>query len=204
MTDCFALLNEPRRPWLDASLLKQKFLALTAEVHPDRVHAGTDAEKRAAQARYTELNAAYNCLMDPKQRLLHLLELESGKKPEQVQTIPPRLMNFFMEISRLCREIDFFLAQKTKTASPLLQVQLFQQGEEWSNRLAELRQRLRPLQDELDGELERLDKAWDCASLSNPSARPVLLQRLEELYRLISYVTRWNAQIQERVIQLAL
>jgi len=45
MTDYFALLDEPRRPWLDVSSLKQKFLARSSEVHPDRgvrVGAGFD------------------------------------------------------------------------------------------------------------------------------------------------------------------
>jgi hypothetical protein len=39
MQDAFALLNEPRRPWLEAEALKQKFLALSSAVHPDRVSA---------------------------------------------------------------------------------------------------------------------------------------------------------------------
>ena len=38
MTDAFALLSEPRRPWLDAEALKARFLPLSAAVHPDRVH----------------------------------------------------------------------------------------------------------------------------------------------------------------------
>ena len=58
MTDYFALLNEPRRPWLDPEPLKDKFLALSATVHPDRVHNLGAAERAAAQERYTELNAA--------------------------------------------------------------------------------------------------------------------------------------------------
>ena len=37
MADYFALLDEPRRPWLDPEELKAKFHALTATVHPDRV-----------------------------------------------------------------------------------------------------------------------------------------------------------------------
>ena len=36
MTDCFALLGEPRCPWLDAEALKSRFLVLSAEAHPDR------------------------------------------------------------------------------------------------------------------------------------------------------------------------
>jgi hypothetical protein len=38
MNDCFALLNEPRRPWLDSEALKQRFVSLSAELHPDRTH----------------------------------------------------------------------------------------------------------------------------------------------------------------------
>ena len=34
MTDAFALLDEPRRPWLDAGALKQKFLPISSAAHP--------------------------------------------------------------------------------------------------------------------------------------------------------------------------
>ena len=81
MTDCFALPAEPPRPWLDADALKAKFLARSAEVHPDRVHSAPEAERAAAQERYTALNAAFNTLREPKDRLQHLLELELGAKP---------------------------------------------------------------------------------------------------------------------------
>ena len=63
MIDCFALLNEARRPWIDPELLKQKFLTLSAEAHPDRVHNASEPEKRAAQQRYTELNADQKLLV---------------------------------------------------------------------------------------------------------------------------------------------
>ena len=76
MADYFALLNEPRRPLLDADLLKQKFLALASDAHPDRAHNASESEKAEVTQRYAQLNAAYNCLAEPKLRLLHLLELE--------------------------------------------------------------------------------------------------------------------------------
>ncbi len=97
MNDCFALFDERRRPWIDPDLLKQKFLARSAEFHPDRVHSASTQERRAAQERYTELNTAYNCLRDPKERLAHLLELERGAKPTQVQDIPSGLMSLSLE-----------------------------------------------------------------------------------------------------------
>ena len=78
MTDYFALLDEPRRPWLEPEALKTKFLKLAAEIHPDRKHGAGKIEKAAANRSYAELNAAFNCLAEPKLRLLHLLELERG------------------------------------------------------------------------------------------------------------------------------
>src|SRR5690242_10840656 len=110
MTDNFLLLDEPRRPWLDAEALKQKFLARSAEVHPDRAHNASAAEKLAANQRYTALNAAYNCLREPKDRLRHLLELELGKKPSDLTDVPEDLMGLFFEAGKTFRETDAFLA----------------------------------------------------------------------------------------------
>src|SRR6266536_2692354 len=111
MTDCFALLGEPRRPWIDPEALKLKFLALAAEVHPDRVHRATPLEKQAATQRYAELNAAYRCLCEPKERLFHLLELECGIKPDDVHPISPAAMDASLEVSHLCRAADASLAE---------------------------------------------------------------------------------------------
>src|ERR1017187_6922256 len=131
MTDYFALLNEPRRPWLDPDLLKQKFLALAAGIHPDRIHNANELEKAGANRRYAELNAAYHCLAGPKSRLRHLLELKLGAKPKDVQEIPAALADLFAEVATTCRNADVFLAEKGNAVSPLLQVQLFERAQEW-------------------------------------------------------------------------
>src|SRR5260370_11679321 len=128
MIDCFVLLQQPRRPWLDPDALKQKFLSFSANNHPDRVHAASEMEKSGAQQRYAELNAAYQRLRDPKERLQHLLELELGAKPQQVKRIPPELMDVSMEVARLCRQADAFIGEKNRTTSPLLLVQMFERG----------------------------------------------------------------------------
>src|SRR3954469_22469544 len=98
VVDYFKLLNEPRRPWVDPDLLKNKFLAISAELHPDRVHGATAAEKERVQGRYSEVNTAYQTLRDPKLRLAHLLELESGAKPGAIQNAPEDLMDLFMQV----------------------------------------------------------------------------------------------------------
>lgn len=199
MTDYFALLTELRRPWLDADLLKQKFLSLSASVHPDKIHSANDSEKRAAARAFAELNAAYNCLAVPKSRLLHLLELEQGAKPGDVQQIPPALADLFAQVAVLCRDADRFLAEKETTRSPLLQVQLFERGQEWIEKLNALQRKLGAFHEELLAKLRSLDKEWT----GDTSNRAGLLSDLENLYRLFSYFNRWTSQIQERIVQLS-
>jgi len=56
----------------------------------------------AGRTRRTErqtLNAAYQHLLEPKERLRHLLELERGTKPEEARKISAGTMNLFMEVS---------------------------------------------------------------------------------------------------------
>jgi len=204
MTDYFALLREQRRPWIDVDLLKQKFLALSAEVHPDRVHGAGESEKRAAQERYAELNAAYNCLREPKERLVHLLELETGAKPKQVQNVPSDLMDAFMEITNVCRGADAFLAEKTATASPLLKLQLFEREQEWTEKLMKLQGKINSWREELMSRLKEIDSEWEKNRNPGTAERQRLLGSLESQCQLLGYFGRWSAQIQERIVQLSL
>lgn len=200
MTDFFALLNEPRRPWLDADLLKQKFLALAADAHPDRGHNAGESEKAEVTKRYAQLNAAYNCLAEPKLRLLHLLELELGAKPKDIQQIPTALADLFAEVANSCRSADGFLVEKSKATSPLVQVQLFERGQDWVEKLNGLQRKLNDLREKLMGELKSLDTQWVSA---DAGSRRELLPKLDEPYRLFGYFNRWNSQILERVVQLS-
>ncbi|MBM3830923.1 MAG: hypothetical protein FJ406_10360 [Verrucomicrobia bacterium] len=204
MTDCFALLDEPLRPWLDADALKAKFLARSAEVHPDRVHSASEVERIAAQERYTALNAAFTTLREPKDRLHHLLELELGAKPGGLQSTPPELTDLFFEVGRLCRDVDFFLLEKDRADSPLLKVKMFQRAMDWTNQLNALQARLSAKRSELDAELTAMNALWAAAPAEPEARRATLpLPRLEQLYRTISFLSRWSAQLQERVMQLA-
>ena len=206
MTDYFALLDEPRRPWLDPEELKANFLALSARFHPDRMHHAPEAERLAADKRYAELNSAYHCLCDPKRRLEHLLELERGSKPEDVQKVPASAVDLFMEISQVCREADLLLAEKAKLGSPVLKAQWFAKGIHATDRLRSLQERLNAMRDALNTQLMNLNLAWESAPPVGSSARLNMLPggRLEQIYRDLSYLTRWTQQIQERAAQLFL
>ncbi len=203
MSDYFALLGEPRRPWLDPEKLKKKFLTQSSAAHPDRVHGGTEAEKRSAQERYAELNRAYQALRNPKERLQHIFELETGAKPQQVQQVPAELMEFFFIVAQLFKQTDLFLAEKAKTSSPMLQVRLFETAQDWIEKLKAIQQMLGSRQQGLAAELRRIDEHW-AAQERGDSRRDDLLRQLEELYRLFSYYAKWEAQVQERIVQLSL
>ncbi len=205
MPDFFALLDEPRRPWLEADPLKERFFRLSAALHPDRHHGAPDREREAASQRYTELNSAYQTLRDPRARALHLLELESGGPPKDIQRIPPGTMDLFTAIGQTCRDLDVYLAERQAIASPMLKVRLFQRGLEWVETLKALQQRVQQRQSELESALLGLNPAWEsCPPIGAPERAAALpLDRLADTYRGLSYVARWSEQIQERMVRLA-
>jgi DnaJ-domain-containing protein 1 len=206
VVDYFALLNEPRRPWLDPDLLKTKFLNISAQVHPDKVRGDSPEEKQDAQDRYTDLNTAYQTLREPKNRLAHLLELESGQKPPAIQSAPGELMDLFMEIAGACREVDKWVEEKRAEASPLLQVVLFERGQVLGEKLTTLQQIVKQRFEAAEKSLQSLDSAWEAnrPAGNQPEASQLPLHQLEEYYRTFSYLSRWAAQLQERFVQLAL
>lgn len=205
MTDGFALLGLDRRPWLEEENVKARFLALSADCHPDRVHARSAEAKAAAQARFVELNAAYQCLREPRERLRHLLELETGQRPQAIDTAPEGLMDLFLEVGRVCREVDGFLTERARTASPLLRIPFLERDLEWRDRLSALRRRIENSIERLNETLRALDAAWATAPPPGDPARPAALPlaTLDQVYRELSYLTRWRAQLQDRAAQLA-
>jgi curved DNA-binding protein CbpA len=201
--DNFALLNEPRRPWIEPAALRQKYLALSSKFHPDRVHNAPPAERIAADQRYSEINAAYNCLREPKERLRHLLELELGEKPADIQRVPPEMMDSFFEVGKLCKETDRFIAEKGAVASPLLKVQWFERGQEWIERLKSMQQKINVQGDTLLVELQSMNPLWESAATPGAPRDKLPLKRLDEIYRLLGYFGRWSEQLQERIVQLS-
>jgi curved DNA-binding protein CbpA len=203
--DYFALLNEPRRPWLDEQSLKTKFLALSAQAHPDRVHGGGQEQSARANDRYAALNAAYTCLRAPKERLLHLLELELGARPNDVGQIPADVMTLFVQAGQVLRVVDVFLQTRAKAASPLLKARMFEQGMDLTGQLQALGQRIDSRREPLLGELKEMNARWESAPAPGSPGRGAALPlgRLEEIYRRLSYFARWTSQIQERALQIS-
>lgn len=204
VTDYFELLDEPRRPWLDPTSLNKKFLALSSQSHPDRFHNSSESEQQTAGRRFAELNSAYQCLREPELRLRHLLELELGARPPSIQPVPPGLMETFVEVGTLCRQTDAFLEERSKVTSPILKAGMFERGEEWTDKLKAVQQKINFRRDEILTELRNLNSAWESAVDAAPTHHELPLARLEEISRLLGYFARWSEQLQARIVQLSL
>jgi curved DNA-binding protein CbpA len=205
VNDYFALLNQPRRPWLDPEAVRAAFLALSTGIHPDRVHNASPETRAAAQERFAALNAACNCLRDPKERLRHLLHLERGVKPAQLERAPAQRTDFYFELAGVCGETDKFLRAQAPSPAPLLKARSFARALALREELEKFQAELACWRGELEREVQALNAAWEEAP-ENGSARfaALPLDRLEQLYRDLSYVLRWSEQIRERVIRLSL
>lgn len=204
--DFFALLGEPRRPWIDSEPLKERFIALSTPHHPDRVHDAPEAERKAANDRFAALNEAHRHLGNPKDRLAHLLALERGARSEDVQRIPPGTMDLFMAVGQACRDTDAFLRQRDAATSPMVRVTLFERGLDWTERLQGLQAEVGARRDALETELQAMNAVWESAPPigSRQRAAALPLERLEQIYRIYSYVARWTDQLQERLARLAM
>jgi DnaJ-domain-containing protein 1 len=206
MTDHFARLQVPRRPWLEAEALKARFLQLAESSHPDRLHSASETEKARVNQRFIELSAAHNCLREPKDRLLHLIELERGARPSGIESVPADLMELFFQVGQVSREVDGFLLERATVSSPLLKVQQFERAMEWTDKLGQLQQQLNARRGELEDKLKAMNTAWDAAPAVGSSERlaGLPLDDLEKAYRTSSYYARWTGQLQERLVQLSI
>ena len=115
-------------------------------------------------------------------------------------------MDLFVDIGQACRETDEFLRSRSESTSPMLKLKQLQQSLEWNDRLTTLQQRVNLKNAELTAELRTLNATWDSVQIpiGDPSRASALpLERLEQLYRSMSYVGRWTEQLRERLAQLA-
>jgi curved DNA-binding protein CbpA len=204
VTDCFALLGEPRRPWLDPVALKNKYLALAAVEHPDRIaHTGSEA-RLSAEQKSAALNEAYRVLDVTKTRLAHLIELETGQRGAALQPVSSRAVGLFNEVAAACRSADTLAADRARPSSALLRAQALprtmQAVADLRGLLAELDRHDAAAQDQL----RALNDAWERAEALPPDQRRTRLplDRLAELQRTFGFLQRWRDQIHDRLTAL--
>lgn len=194
MVDYFALLNFPRTPWIEAEEAQKRFLELSAPVHPDRVHGLSAAEKEEANRKFAELNKAATTLRDHKERLQHLIALETGAASGAAQNISGEFVELFGRVGEVCRKVDSFLNERGKATSPMVQAQLFGKGLELSDVVADLLGRVGEVRARAEDELKRIGAGWEEGKAWG---------RVAELAHVFAMISKWEGQLRERFAGLA-
>ena len=189
MTDYFAVLHQPRRPWLDPDELKQKYQELTLANHPDRTRSTGPGPDFAA------ITEGYRVLSDDRLRIQHLLKIE-GQTIESGQTVPGEFIDLFTEIGDFVRTTDDLLERSAKTQNALGKSLLRAEILGGQKRGEEILSKLTRLHDEALHELRSLNDLW-----TNDQGRA--LAKLSELHQRLAYLTRWIEQVRERQFRLA-
>jgi len=131
--------------------------------------------------------------------------LEGRPDARQVRTVPPAIAELILPAEQLCRDASAFLDARVKAASPLVQAQQFERALEWQERVATMQRKLADYRARLDAVTQSMNEKWEAAEAVPPVERQIVLPlaQLEELYRAYSYVTRFQQQLQEHFVQLA-
>jgi len=203
MTDYFALLQTPRRPWVDGEKLKENFQSLATRVHPDRLHGADDSTRQNAARQYAELNEAYLCLRESKSRLQHLLRLERGSKPGDTNLLPESLMQLFSQVGPLLREADLLLKEKGLAGSAVQRALITANSLPCMERISAMQDELNKQKDRLDAELHSIDADW-VARGQGTDEHSSLLAQCERLYHHLGFLDRWITQLRARSLELTL
>jgi curved DNA-binding protein CbpA len=181
MTDYFALLDQPRAPWLEPAMLKEVFHRKSLEQHPDSTPGGEDA--------FAQLNEAYQVLQDPKRRLHHLLSLVN-RAPSANQPVPPDLQELFLQIGALNQGTTQLLAKMGAASNALSKSLLKAEVVAAQTGASDLRNKVGTLNDAAEKRLRQTDASE--------------IDELVLLYHRFAYLGRWSAQLDELAFQLAL
>jgi molecular chaperone HscB len=93
--DFFRLFNLPPRFQIDSAALEQGYLALQAQVHPDKSAHLPEHERRVAMQWATRVNEGYQVLRSPLNRARYLLSLHGVDTQEESNTAMP--IDFLMQ-----------------------------------------------------------------------------------------------------------
>lgn len=187
--DAFATLDLPYRLTLPESDLQQAYAAQSRVAHPD--HGGSDAQA-------SQVNAAFEILRSPEKRLRHLLELAAPDEATAWRTVPldDSMMALFAKLGQALDSSNKFLEKKTRAQSALARALLT--GEEMEHResLEDLGAAIARHMTSLEAQFPDLDEALH----ADPA--PDTWKQVATTQARLAYLTKWQTQIRERLLQL--
>ncbi|WP_173021344.1 Fe-S protein assembly co-chaperone HscB [Lewinella sp. W8] len=164
--DFFGIAPAPR---IDQAELKRKFYANSRTFHPDFHTLADAASQEEALEKSTLNNQAYKTLMNPDQRLKHLLDINGVLGAEGTNQVPQDFLMEIMEVNEALMELEFDDDPAVKTKVNAL---------------------IDQLENDLEQEVEGLVNHYDQATVS-----PEELSRLKDYYLKKRYLLRLRGKI---------
>ncbi|MBI5197556.1 MAG: Fe-S protein assembly co-chaperone HscB [Nitrospirae bacterium] len=191
--DYFTLLGVERRPKIDEDRLRERFVALSQKVHPDR-HFNESTEIQEASLTHSSLaNRAYQTLKDPRERLKYLLSLETGAEVKETSKASMEILGFYMEAGDVCQEAETLVKKgmdgRKEEAAHLIK------------KLGEFRSEARAHWLNAMKRLEEVDREWMVQT--GEEGRKKLLQKVELLANDLSYLTKLQVLIDQQILNLS-
>jgi curved DNA-binding protein CbpA len=183
MTDYFAVLGFARRPAIDENALKTAYFRKSEKLHPDR-----DGEND-----FSVVNAAFQILSNPAQRLQHLVRLEFGESG--AGKIGADLGKLFGRVAFLAHKADEETGTSAAHDSPLLRALDLQRFGPLLDELTALAGELSENRLNLFDQIETLDQRWTADPMA---CRDSLVQVAIDL----TFIQKWSAQVRERMLKL--
>jgi molecular chaperone HscB len=189
-SDYFAMLELPRKLWIEMGSLEQKFLQLSWKLHPDNFVKASEEEREISLKRSSELNDAYRTLRDPVTRVEYLLSIEGTRKEgEHKQQAPPELLEEVFELNESLDELREAKDSGGDTASLKHRLEAAQKSFE---------EKLK----EVDGQLQTAAKDWDKAvdAQADEASRKTAMGKLNELLNRRSYIRNLVVNVQRELL----
>jgi len=208
MIDPFAVLDQPRRPWLDQEQLKQKHHDFARSEHPDLERPADTSSGGGTNPPSTlaAVNEAYRILSSPRLRLQYLLTLEDASGDVRHRTDSPwreskidaagEMADLFMEAATLVQDVDAVIAKRNNATSALGKSLLQTETGSLGDRARRLFDKLNDRYQVAEEDLRRADEMWT-------SDRAKIVPELRRLIEHFAYLDRWIEQLREKQFQLA-
>ena len=96
-----------------------------------------------------------------------------------------------MEMAQTLASADAFLQTAPQEDSPILKAKRFAESLTQIDKLTALQKKLFSLRSQIEEELKAMNSIPE---------KEIPLERLEELYRSLSYISRWDEQLREKLL----
>jgi molecular chaperone HscB len=189
-SDYFAMLEIPRKLWIEMSTLEKKFLQLSWKLHPDNYVNATPEEREISLKRSSELNDAYRTLREPVARVEYLLAIEGARvEGKSKQQAPPELLEEVFELNESLDELREAKAASGDTTA-------------LKQKLESAQKNFQAKLEEVDEELQGAAKEWDAAIDANAdeTRRKTVMTKLNELLNRRSYIRNLVVNVQKELL----